>query len=484
MGGVPQTEEGIVDDNREQHPDPTDEAFARLRAADPAAGTSPDRVALHAAVAGRIADERAGGVGGPAGATTAPGTVTSLDSRRRSRLLQVAAVGVGAALVAGAGGFAIGNSGSDAPVAAGPITLGSSAEMGEMAADSTTADLRFAPGFGSRAVFSASGLSDEGGAARGWAFDAASVFSAETAARLASVLGVAGEPTMQWGAWTVGPEDGSAPNVSVQPDGTASISYYDPTRDPWSCTTSAPDHPGARDSEGATAEPGVEDSGVVVVPEMIEPATIPACDPALGDAPTGDAAVAAMRDVLSSLGVDPDGFEYEVGDSGDARSANVTAFQVLEAQRTGISWNATLVGDGVQSLFGSLAPLVELGDYPVIGAASAVERLNDPRFGAGFGGVMPLMRAGTVDDSAASDGSTPMDMVPTPDWTVPPTVRPGAAVAWPVQQVSIVGARLGLSLVTQADGAAVLVPAYELSDTDGGTWSVVAVADGSLDFAG
>jgi hypothetical protein len=53
-----------------------------------------------------------------------------------------------------------------------------------------------------------------------------------------------------------------------------------------------------------------------------------------------------------------------------------------------------------------------------------------------------------------------------------------------VQQVTITGARLGLGMVTQADGAVLLAPAYELTDADGSTWSVVAVDEGSLDLAG
>ncbi|RMI01042.1 hypothetical protein, partial [Cellulomonas triticagri] len=364
-----------------------------------------------------------------------------------------------------------------APTAAPAISLGGGAGAGgpaqELSAAGSTADARMLPGwFGGRAVFSAQGLPDDATAGHAWALDAASVFSAETVARVAAALGVTGEPRQEYGAWTVGPQDGSSPTVSLQPDGTASISYYDPTRDPWSCAASAPDTP-----DVAPSADGID-------PGLVEPALpstpSPACDPATGDAPTGDAAVDAARDLMVTLGVDPAGFEYQVVDQGDVTTTTtVDAFQVVEGQRTGLTWNVTLVGDGVQALYGSLAPLVDLGEYPVIGAASAVERLNDPRFGAGYGGVMPLAREGAADATSL--------VAPAPEATeptVPPTVAPGAALAWPVQQVTITGARLGLGMQTQPDGAAVLVPAYELTDADGSTWSVVAVDESALDLAG
>jgi len=497
-----------VDEHRDQHPEPAgtpggadDEALARLRAADPAADARPDTAALRAEVARRTAaDAPAAGPDGSPAPDAAPApdgdTVVLLAPRRRSRWLQVAAVAAAAAVVAGAGGYAVGATGGDgdAITAEAPITLqGAGPEAATaMSGAASTADMRIAPWFGGRAVFTASGLADDAGSGHAWAFDAASVFSAETAARVAGVLGVAGDPVQQYGAWTVGPQDGSGPTVSLQPDGTAGVSYFDPTRDPWSCTASAPDQPdGGATSDGSAGaasegpaagesspEPGVLD------PSLVDPAlpTVvgPSCEPAGGPAPAGDAATSAVRDLLGSLGVDPEGFQYEVVDTGDARSSSVTAYQVLDGQQTGLTWSVTLVADGVQSLYGSLAPLVDLGEYPVVGAATAVERLNDPRFGSGSGGVMPLARAEATDGAAAGDSSAAASADP----TVPPTATPGAAIPWSVQQVTITGARLGVTQVSGADGAALLVPAYELSDADGSTWSVIAVDEGSLDLAG
>jgi hypothetical protein len=493
-----------VDEHRDQHPDPADaagrgddEALARLRAADPAADARLDARALRAEVARRTAaDAGAPDAGAPdAGAPgdDDAGVVVPLAPRSRARWLQVAAVAAAAAVVAGAGGYAVGatGGGADAVTAAPPITLqGAAPESATaMSGAASTADMRIAPWFGGRAVFTASGLADDAGSGHAWAFDAAAVFSAETAARVAGALGVAGDPVLQYGAWTVGPQDGSGPTVALQPDGTAGLSYYDPTRDPWSCTASAPDQPDASATSDGSAGAAVEGLApgestpepATLDPSLVDPAlpTVvgPSCEPTAGPAPAGDAATAAVRDVLGSLGVDPDGFQYEVVDTGDARSSSVTAYQVVDGQQTGLTWSVTLVADGVQSLYGSLAPLVDLGEYPVVGAATAVERLNDPRFGSGYGGVMPLARAEATDGAGDASAASA-------DPTVPPTAAPGAAIPWPVQQVTITGARLGVTQVTGADGAALLVPAYELSDADGSVWSVVAVDEGSLDLAG
>jgi len=49
--------------------------------------------------------------------------------------------------------------------------------------------------------------------------------------------------------------------------------------------------------------------------------------------------------------------------------------------------------------------------------------------------------------------------------------------------VNIVSARLGLASQYQPDGTVLLIPAYEFTDSNDGTWSVIAVDDSQLDFA-
>ena len=68
--------------------------------------------------------------------------------------------------------------------------------------------------------------------------------------------------------------------------------------------------------------------------------------------------------------------------------------------------------------------------------------------------------------------------------TEPPAApKPGTSLSWPVNDVEIVSARLGLSSQWQPDGSVLVVPAYEFTDAAGGTWSVIAVAESMLDFA-
>ena len=294
-------------------------------------------------------------------------------------------------------------------------------------------------------------------------------WSEAAAAAAAAALGVSGQPRLEYGTWTVGPNDGSGASVSLSPDGLASLSYYDPTRDPWNCVRSAPDEIVEPDL-GGTAE------GSVAVPEpgIVDP---PADCATSGNAPTGDAAVAQAKDALSSVGVDPAGYQFTAStDPGSPQVTNVTASQVLDGQQTGVTANVTLVADGVQSLYAPLAPLVALGSYDVVSPTEAVARLGDPRFGAsGGGGVMPLAAEGMrADDSVSSVPTEP---------TVPATPTAGSPLAWPVQQVTLVSARLGVALTTLPTGASVLVPTYELADADGVTWSVIAVVDDQLDFS-
>ena len=353
-------------------------------------------------------------------------------------------------------------------------------------------------------VFTASGLSSAGGSAEAFSFDAGQAFSEQTITEVAAGLGVEGTPTLQDWMWTVGPNDGSAPSVQLFADGTASVYYYDPTKDVWRCVTSPEEalrleeqaaadgeatQGGAADdavepSEGGAVEPSEGDGSPAQVdppPDQIEPdfgggvSPEPCTEQDLGAAPKGDAAIAVLRGTLDAIGLDPGDFEFVTEDYGDDTWTYVTAYQVVDGQRTGMAWGASLSGAGLQSLNGSLAPTVPLGQYDVVGPQEAVLRLSDPRFGSSGGGYYPL--AGDGATRAMEDTAT----APTP--SVPAPVTPGARIAWPVSEVTITQARLGLAMHTQPDGAVLLVPSYELTSNDGAIWSVIAVADSHLNFA-
>ena len=481
-----------------------DAAVARVRRADPAADAAPDAARLHALLADSTGVTIAGAA--PDAATTPSGTdeLAAARARRRApaRWLQVAAVAAGVALVGG-GGYAVGATGGSTPSAP-PIALQAVGGAGggaatEMAAgDSVAGRKMMASGwFGGRTVFSGSGLEGAAGSSRAWAFDATSAATRQTAARVAGVLGVAGEPRMEWGQWIVGSNDGVSASVQVGVDGQANLWFYDRAWDPSVCT--APGTPQTLDGDGSTGsgaagsvvepgaleqleqleqtEPGVDALPAPALPGEPAPADPSVCDPA--STPTGAAAVAAARDLMGRLGVDTDGYELTVSDdTGVPGLVSVVAAQVVDGTQTGVGWSVQLAGTGVQSVAGPLASLVELGTYDHISADEAVERLNDPRFGASSGGVMPLARA----ESAMVEDGIATEQLPTDEPTVPAVPSAGDPVAWPVQDVTITGARLGVTLLSTPSGASLLVPAWELTDSDGGTWSVVAVVEDQLDL--
>ena len=474
---------------------PSDPIFDRLRAADPARGVEPDRAALDRAVRARTADQ-------------ADELAAARSRRGWGTWWPVAAVAA-SALVFGTAGFAVGNGGGNevaSNTAGAAITLGQAGstglaapEVASGAADSKLSSSMMAPWYGGRTVFTAANLPRDAGQAEAWTFDPAQVFTAETAERVARGLGLAGAAVLTDGAWTVGPVDGTGAALQLQPDGLASVSFNDPALDLYACASGGgvqgiePGSAGAGSTDSSAADPSV---GSATEPDAMPlPEPPQTCTNAGVDAPQGDAAVATARDVLGRIGLDPSAFEYETSDSGLPQAAYVAAYQVLADQRTGVTWSIGLVGDGVQSLYGSMAPLVSLGTYDIVSATDAAARLVDPRFGASYGG--PLMYAaekGAVADSPATtlDGTAtlegtatdvPPEIAPAPERTVPPTAEPGSAISWPVIEVSLTLSRLGLTMYTQPDGSTVLLPAYELSSDDGQVWSAVAVVEAQLDFA-
>ena len=467
-----------------------DAAVARVRAADLAAAADPDRAELRTSV-----DERIGGTG-----------VDELAARRARRWTswpaRMAGVAAATLVVGMGGGYALG-AGGGGQGAAPPITLNAPAPMGaggaEMATDEAArTDMAVWPGFWGRTVFTASGLSNAGGSAEAFAFDARAAFSEQTIAALAAALGVEGSPTLQDWMWTVGPNDGSGPSVQLFADGTASVYYYDPTKDVWRCVgpdetarleeQAAADAGATEPSDGGGSQPSedvVPPSDDVVPPsddvapppdEVVPPDVIDPCTQQdLGAAPKGDAAIAVLRDTLRAIGLDPGDFEFVAEDYDDPAWTYVTAYQVVDGQRTGMAWGSSLSGAGLQSMNGSMASVVPLGTYDVVSPQEAVLRLSDPRFGASGGGYYPLAE----DGLARAMEDTPVASTP----SVPAPASPGARIAWPVSQVTITKARLGLAMHTQPDGAVLLVPSYELTSDDGAVWSVIAVADSHLDFA-
>lgn len=443
--------------------------LARLRAADPAAGVEPstdfvDRVVARAAADAPDADADAI-VGSAAPGSDAGEPVADLASargRRRPLWRPLVAVAASIAIVGGAG-LAIGTTGAGSTLAGGaaaPITLNGGSPSGgavavpgaesgaKRAAGSAASDSAYGYGFG-RNSFTSSGLSTDAGTAKAYGFDARSVSDAKTVAALAGALKVTAEPQLKDGSWVAGPQDGTAPSLTVGLDGTLSFYYSDSRLYPSPCLNTG---------GGDATEP---------------------CEPNTPALPTPDAAIAALRSLVAATGRDPGAFEFTSETADGALTRTAQAWPVVDGQRIDQSWSIELTTDGIASASGFLAPIVSLGDYPVVSAKQAFERLSDPRFGAQQT-AMPL----AARDQAGSIAIDPVPPTQTPATEPPATPSAGTPLSWPVHRVHIVSARLGLASQWQPDGSVLVVPAYELTDADGGTWSVIAVADTKLDLAG
>ncbi|GMA32510.1 hypothetical protein [Litorihabitans aurantiacus] len=431
--------------------------LARLRAADPAADVEP-RADLAADVVRRASEAEGGATTGATGAEDGDGeppAVVPLVSRRPRWFVPAAAAA--AALVIGASGYALGaDRGSDVSAdsagttadevamapASGPITLGSGesganesgamgspepATAGDASASRMSADSMI--GWGGRTTFSASNLSTTERSAQAYGLDAATPSTPERMAQVAAAVGMTGAPEIVDGAWTL--TEGTK-QLSAYLDGSLNLSFYDEAAQPW--------------CEGCE-------------------------EPRPQDAPSGDAAIERLKEVLTALGEDTAAFEYSAPTYEGAVTATAQARRVVDGQTTDVAFTLDLAPAGVASVSGTLAGLVDLGTYTVVSEQEGFERLSDPRFGSyRTGWPRPI------------DG----DMTTMQEWE-PPTQAPaapspGTTVSWPVEDVEIVSARLGLAQQWQPDGEVLLVPSYEFTDADGGTWSVIAVADDQLDF--
>lgn len=243
----------------------------------------------------------------------------------------------------------------------------------------------------------------------------------QVAGILASVFGVAGSPREAGDVWAVGSPDGSALTVSSDPLVT------------WEFT----------------------DAGAVA-------------QPAVGSPLASDRAITLASAVLADIGVDTASVDWQV----DRYSGltEVTAWQLLDEARTQLAWRVGFDPEGnVVRASGFSAGLEEVAGYPIVGAATAVERIGLP----GWSSLGPILISGA--DPAGGAPSTP---APSPSATA--AARPLLEV--PVHAVTVSGAELSLAQFRQADGSVLILPSYAVTGDDGSRWSVLAVGDSHVDF--
>lgn len=461
-------------------PVPPDADLARLRAADPAAGSTVDLEALRAAVEARRSASQADGAGASSTDAAAQEALSQgvgddlARARARRRLQWPARVAVAAAaalVVGGGGGYALGaaaGGGAADGVTVADVAGGGSEESLSAASENgvqpegAVVGPRTAAGDaalwapGGRTVFTGPSLGTATGSAAAWALDAPAAFTEERVTQVATALGLDGV-RLEDGVWRAGAQPGSGPVLDVQPDGLTSASFYDPATDPWAC---GEDDLGA---DGACTERD------------------------LGPAPDAATAEADTLELLTAFGLDPAGFQV-ASEAADSTWTHVSAELLVDGRPSGLQWSAQWTGGGLQSLYGPLAPVTALGEYAVVSPAEAVARLGDPRFGADGGMVVPFAARGLETDAVAPtiepDLGSSLVLPEAPTGTPPAPLTPGAAVPWPVTTVELVEARLVTALHHGAGGAAALLPTYELADATGATWRVLALAEQHLELGG
>lgn len=443
--------------------------MARLRAADPAADVEPSE-GFPAVVAERVQHE--GDASAAALETdtetdveSAPAAPIDLAARRRRPAWLSAAAAAAAAVVIGAGGYAAGAGAifgtggtssadsaesADAASAPAPISLGGPSDASGVSESGASEMATSAPGLaqegaamsartsadsvygwgGGRNTFTATGLSDAARSAQVYGLDAATPSTPERMAQVAAALGMAGQPEVADGGWAL--TDGDA-QLNVGLDGSLGLNYYNTANQPW-CDGCAEPNP--------------------------------------ADAPSGDAAIERLKEVLTAMGEDPAQYEYSAPTYEGAVTATAEARRVVDGQGTDLVMMLDLAPAGIASIWGSLADVVDLGTYDIVSEQEGMERLGDPRFGGYLTGMpRPI------------DGSMTVMEEYVPPTQAPAAPQPGATISWPVNDVEIVSARLGLAQQWQPDSTVLLVPSYEFTDADGGTWSVIAVAESQLDLA-
>ena len=474
-----------MNEHERTSPDGAEEVVARLRAADPARGAHPDLAALRAAVDARR---------GPEVTATSEGLVVvdELAARRRPRLSSWPARAAGVAagiLVVGGGGFAIGLGAGTASVADAPAeetvevtvleapteeTAGPEdilpTEPGEEAVTDVAPEVRMGGegegmgggdasmatpyGYWQHTVFTASGLSTEGGTAEGLGLDGSGTATVERMTAIAAAFGVVGEPVDSGGYWTAGPQDGTGATVGLYPMGDWSINYYDPSVDPLACPLW---------SETATDE------------ELSQPCV----ERDLGPLPSNEEAIARSQEILVSLGLDPAQFTFAITPWSDTNYLYVEGIRSVNGRQLDLRWSFNFTGGGLQSVYGSIADFVSLGEYQIVSPAEAVARFSDPRFSTGWASPFDTVPGSPM--RAAMEGGAYAGMAPTSTPPAPPT--PGMLFSWPVSSVTITSAELTLASHYQNDGTTLLVPTYLLYSADGGIWRMIAVADSGLDFS-
>lgn len=336
-------------------------------------------------------------------------------------------------------------------------------------------------------------LSTEGGSGQVYRLAVGTDDPEGFAAELAETLGVTGAPAeAEWSddkypTWIVGPQDGSAPNLSFSAYGTGDWWYNDPAAVPvYVCDASV------------TVEQAPE-FGCVLPSEA--PANL---------APVGEEAQALAADLFASTGYEVDAADIEI--YSDEWSTSATAYLVVDGERTALAWSANWSNTGALSYaYGHTVSVESQGSFETVSPTEAVTRLEDGRWygspGPDFQGgaiafATDLLREGDASASepaepeaeptdAPVDPSTPAEPAPSEEPVDPETPVTPAPEETPITEplpeptpevidVTIDNATATLMLLWDVDGNAWLVPGYAMQMDEGWWNAVVSLVEGVI----
>jgi len=145
-------------------------------------------------------------------------------------------------------------------------------------------------------------------------------------------------------------------------------------------------------------------------------------------------------------------------------SLAITATQLLNDERTSLEWQVSFgQKDAVVSASGFAAELIEVPNYSVVGAATAVRRAALPTWSL----IGPTPSAPTSPALGAEDAAGSSDE---------------ASLRVDVSSIVITDADLDLAEFHQPDGAVLILPAYHLTGDDGTLWTLIAVTGDYVNF--
>jgi hypothetical protein len=362
----------------------------------------------------------------------------------------LAAVIAAATLLAACGEERSSSSSSSAPVqlqppvpvnAAGisPTAAGDAGDAGRLSAEAGT-DVATMPAFAGFTYEIGDDLPALPQNSTGYQFPPGADVHEATVAALATALGVDAAPVRvddpaMGVLWRAGPEDGSAPSLTVSGDPQLSW-YYSGVWADQQVVCSAP----ALTIVAAPPDLTTTTTSLVGGDAAVGGGTDPCAPEPPAGVPTEAEAEAAANELLAALGEDPGAFELDT--YADEWSASVTAWPSLDGVRSPLTWGFGFGGEGtLQWANGSFADPVPAGPYPLVDLDTGVARLAEQ----GGAGIEPAVDAGLQPEVA-----------------------------------TLVDVRADLWWASDADGSVWLVPAYTFIDTAGRPHTVPAVTDDFL----